>query len=89
MASSNASTAILQPLQVGAIKLPNRVGMSALTRNRAFPTNVPNDTMAEYYRERAAGGAGLIVTEGVLVSQQGYVLPNSITLIHTLIDLFL
>ncbi|KAJ7051874.1 hypothetical protein C8F01DRAFT_1262443 [Mycena amicta] len=45
-------------------------GMSALTRNRASKT-VPNDIMREYYVQRAQGGAGLIVTEGVLITRQG------------------
>lgn len=29
--------------------------------------------MVEYYRQRAAGGAGLIIAEGILIFQQGYV----------------
>lgn len=44
--------------------------MSALTRNRA-PGTVPNDLMKEYYVQRAA--AGLIVSEGTLVTRQGYI----------------
>lgn len=46
--------------------------MSALTRNRA-PNTVPSDLMAEYYVQRTLGGAGLIVSEGILVTRQGYV----------------
>ena len=45
--------------------------MSAMTRDRALPRDVPNDVMLEYYTQRAKGGAGLIVTEGVLISRQG------------------
>ncbi|OJA16878.1 hypothetical protein AZE42_13866 [Rhizopogon vesiculosus] len=45
--------------------------MSALTRSRSVPTNVPNDINLEYYTQRARGGAGLITTEGTLISQQG------------------
>jgi 2,4-dienoyl-CoA reductase-like NADH-dependent reductase (Old Yellow Enzyme family) len=68
-----SSTSVLfEPLQLGAITLRNRVTMSALTRSRSVPTNVPNEVNEEYYRQRAAGGASLIVTEGILVSQQGY-----------------
>jgi 2,4-dienoyl-CoA reductase-like NADH-dependent reductase (Old Yellow Enzyme family) len=47
-----------------------RAGMSALTRNRSS-ANVPNEIMRQYYEQRAAGGAGLIVTEGTLVTRQG------------------
>lgn len=45
--------------------------MSALTRDRSVPDDVPNATNVEYYKQRAEGGAGLIVTEGALVSKQG------------------
>ncbi|KAF7364076.1 Artemisinic aldehyde Delta(11(13)) reductase [Mycena sanguinolenta] len=44
--------------------------MSALTRNRS-PATVPNDLMLKYYVQRAEGGAGLIVSEGILVTRQG------------------
>ena len=63
---------LFQPLQLGDITIKNRIGMSALTRNRA-PNTVPSDLMAEYYIQRTLGGAGLIVTEGTLVTRQGYV----------------
>lgn len=63
---------LLSPIQLGNVNLRNRVIMAALTRNRSVPTNVPNEVNVEYYKQRAAGGAGLIVTEGALVSQQGY-----------------
>ncbi|KIK54938.1 hypothetical protein GYMLUDRAFT_176401 [Collybiopsis luxurians FD-317 M1] len=68
--SSNKTAALFQPLQLGAITLRNRVLMSALTRNRALPTNVPNSLMVEYYRQRAQS-AGLVVSEGALICQQG------------------
>ena len=45
--------------------------MSALTRDRSVPTNVPNHVNLEYYEQRAKGGAGLIVSEGILIVQQG------------------
>lgn len=66
-----ALQALFQPLQLGPITLRNRVFMSPMTRGRSVPTNVPNDINVEYYRQRAAGGAGLIVTEGVIITQQG------------------
>ena len=62
---------LFSELQVGAVKIRNRIAMSALTRSRSVPTNVPNAVNVEYYTQRAAGGTGLIVTEGTLVSRQG------------------
>jgi len=50
--------------------------MSALTRNRSVPTNVPNSTNLEYYQQRAKS-AGLIITEGILITQQGSEWPHA------------
>lgn len=57
--------------------------MSALTRNRA-PGTIPNDLMQEYYVQRS--GAGLIVTEGILVSRQGYEANSRMNMISQLIE---
>ncbi|KAG6855753.1 hypothetical protein H0H87_011314 [Tephrocybe sp. NHM501043] len=69
-------SALLSPLKVGSITIRNRVAMSALTRNRALGT-IPNDIMVEYYGQRAAGGAGLIASEGVLITRQGTEWPHA------------
>ncbi|KAF9523768.1 flavoprotein NADH-dependent oxidoreductase [Crepidotus variabilis] len=61
---------LFTPIQVGTHTIQNRIGMSALTRNRADGT-YPTDLMKEYYLQRVQGGTGLIVTEGILVSRQG------------------
>jgi 2,4-dienoyl-CoA reductase-like NADH-dependent reductase (Old Yellow Enzyme family) len=45
--------------------------MAALTRSRNGPGLAPTDIMVEYYRQRAAGGVGLIISEGLLISRQG------------------
>ncbi|KAK1219809.1 hypothetical protein PQX77_017473 [Marasmius sp. AFHP31] len=62
---------LFQPLKIGSLTLKNRVVMSALTRNRSVHNTTPNEVNVEYYRQRARGGAALIVTEGTLVSPQG------------------
>ncbi len=59
---------LLNPCKLGAIDLKNRIVMSPMTRSRAI-NNIPNDLMAEYYRQRA--GAGLIITEGTSPSPDG------------------
>ncbi|KAJ7173495.1 flavoprotein NADH-dependent oxidoreductase [Mycena filopes] len=68
------SSTLFTPLQLGSVTIPNRLGMSALTRNRS-PSTVPNELMKQYYEQRAAGGAGLIVSEGVLITRQGGQFP--------------
>jgi N-ethylmaleimide reductase len=61
---------LLQPFRLGVLTLPNRVVMAPLTRNRAtHGSDVPNELAATYYRQRAS--AGLIVSEGTQISQQG------------------
>jgi N-ethylmaleimide reductase len=54
--------------KLGSTSLQNRVVMSPMTRSRAIG-NIPNDLMADYYRQRS--GAGLIITEGTSPSPNG------------------
>ncbi|HQT25977.1 MAG TPA: alkene reductase, partial [Burkholderiales bacterium] len=63
------------PLNLGEIKLSNRVVMSSLTRNRAGEGNVPTALMAEYYRQRAT--AGLILTEATPICPEGHGYPRT------------
>lgn len=60
---------LFDPLQMGAVKLSNRIVMSPLTRARASQDRVPNDLMRTYYCQRAT--AGLIIAEATSVSPQG------------------
>ena len=59
---------LFTPEKVGSIEVKNRVVMSPMTRCRALG-NIPNELMAEYYRQRS--GAGLIITEGTAPSPNG------------------
>jgi N-ethylmaleimide reductase len=61
-------TTLFDPLQVGALALPNRIVMAPLTRNRA-PDGVPTPLMATYYAQRAS--AGLLISEATAITQQG------------------
>ena len=56
--------AFYQPLNVGNLTLKNRVVMAPMTRQFS-PGGVPTEDVAGYYRRRAEGGAGLVITEGV------------------------
>ncbi len=61
--------ALLRPVALGDLRLPNRVVMAPLTRCRATnEERVPTDLHAAYYAQRAS--AGLIITEGVWVSER-------------------
>ncbi|PKF60247.1 alkene reductase [Psychromonas sp. psych-6C06] len=64
---------LFQPLQLGILKLKNRIVMPPMTRSRATqPGNEANEMMATYYAQRAS--AGLIIAEGTQISAlgQGY-----------------
>ncbi|MDO8706118.1 MAG: alkene reductase [Sulfuricaulis sp.] len=58
---------------LGPLKLPNRLVMCPLTRNRATD-NIPNALMAQYYAQRAS--VGLIITEGTSPSPNGLGYPR-------------
>src|SRR5665213_2734392 len=61
---------LFDPLQLGALALPNRIIMAPLTRSRAIPdTRVPTPLQVEYYRQRAS--AGLIFSEATSVTAMG------------------
>ena len=59
---------LFDPLTIGTIELPNRIVMAPLTRNRS-PGAVPTALVATYYQQRAS--AGLLISEGTAISQQG------------------
>jgi N-ethylmaleimide reductase len=61
-------TELLSSYKLGTINLKNRIVMAPMTRSRAIG-NIPNESMAAYYRQRS--NAGLIVTEGTSPSPNG------------------
>ncbi|MFC9786306.1 NADH:flavin oxidoreductase [Rhodococcus sp. NPDC127528] len=57
---------LFEPFAVKSLQLNNRFAMAPMTR--AFsPDGIPGDDVAEYYRRRAAGGVGLVITEGTYI----------------------
>jgi N-ethylmaleimide reductase len=67
---SRDPSALFAPFKLGDLKLPNRIVMAPLTRNRAaHGTDAPHDLNALYYRQRAS--AGLLISEASQISQQG------------------
>ncbi|WP_246113789.1 alkene reductase [Streptomyces montanus] len=79
MSTTPKTTTLRQPLLRGidlaGLTLPNRVVMAPTTRARAAgPDLVPTEMHAVYYGQRAS--AGLIVTEGVWISEQAVGFTN-------------
>ena len=62
-------TDIFSSVQLGDIRLPNRIVMAPMTRCRAGSQDEPTDLVVDYYRQRAS--AGLIISEGVQPSIHG------------------
>ncbi|MGA7544798.1 MAG: alkene reductase [Methyloceanibacter sp.] len=60
---------LFSPVEVGPLKLHNRVVMAPLTRSRAGPGNVPTQLNALYYAQRAS--AGLIIAEATQIAPEG------------------
>ena len=70
---------LLQPLDLGFTTLKNRVIMGSM--HTGLEDRFYNyGKLAAFYRERAAGGVGLIVTGGISPNRQGWLLPLGGTL---------
>jgi 2,4-dienoyl-CoA reductase (NADPH2) len=77
--STTTHTHLLRPLNLGFTTLRNRVVMGSMhtgLEDRYY--NYPK--LAAYFRERARGGVGLIVTGGISPDRRGWLLPFGGTL---------
>jgi 2,4-dienoyl-CoA reductase-like NADH-dependent reductase (Old Yellow Enzyme family) len=63
-----STDALFRPFKIGTLELANRIVMAPMTRSFAAE-GVPGDAHANYYRRRAAGGVGLILSEGTVVDR--------------------
>jgi len=77
--SSTIHPHLLQPLNLGFTTLRNRVMMGSM--HTGLEDRFYNySKLAAYFRERAKGGVGLIVTGGISPNRQGWLLPFGGTL---------
>ena len=66
---------LMEPVQIGSLHLKNRLSIAPMTRVSATADGTPTARMVDYYRAFAAGGFGLIITEGTYPDDrfsQGY-----------------
>ncbi len=63
---------LFRPFQLKSLTLPNRIVMAPMTRSFS-PGGIPGSNVTDYYRRRAEGGVGLIVTEGTGIERAGAV----------------
>lgn len=66
---------LFEPVQLGAVQLPNRILMAPLTRRRAAEDGTPTPLIATYYEQRAS--AGLIISEMTVVAATGQAYMNA------------
>ena len=62
--------ALFRPFTLRGLTLANRIVMAPMTRGQA-PDGVPGPANAAYYARRAAGGVGLVITEGTCIDRPG------------------
>lgn len=62
------TSALFTPFRVAGLELKNRFVMAPMTRTRS-PGGVPTPEVAAYYRRRAEGGTGLLITEGTAIDR--------------------
>ncbi len=60
--------ALFQPFTFKGLTLPNRIVMAPMTRSFS-PEGVPGENVVAYYRRRAEGDVGLILSEGTVVDR--------------------
>jgi 2,4-dienoyl-CoA reductase-like NADH-dependent reductase (Old Yellow Enzyme family) len=64
------SNKLFESFSAKGLTLKNRTVMAPMTRTFS-PNYVPNRYVADYYRRRAEGNVGLIITEGTFISHKG------------------
>jgi len=60
---------LFKPFNHPKLQLPNRIVMAPMTRQFS-PNGIPDENVEQYYRRRAEGNVGLIITEGTTVNHK-------------------
>ncbi|OWB85194.1 oxidoreductase activity, acting on other nitrogenous compounds as donors protein [[Candida] boidinii] len=65
-----SQTNLFKPIQVGSVKLENRVVEAPLSRYRNTSDFVATDIMLQNYADRSKNNGGLLITEATFISEQ-------------------
>lgn len=68
MIETSAADVLFRPFTLRSLELGNRIVMAPMTRSSA-PAGIPGPANAAYYRRRAEGGVGLILSEGTVIDR--------------------
>ncbi|MBJ2128310.1 NADH:flavin oxidoreductase [Alteromonas sp. IB21] len=75
------ANALFKPYSQGNLSLTNRIVMAPMTRQFS-PNGIPTADVAAYYKRRAQGGTGLIITEGTTVNDKVATMDGNIPQFH-------
>jgi 2,4-dienoyl-CoA reductase-like NADH-dependent reductase (Old Yellow Enzyme family) len=67
-ARTSSSNSLLIPFHYKSLNMRNRFVMAPMTRNFS-PNGIPTAEVAAYYRRRAEGNVGLILSEGTIINR--------------------
>lgn len=76
-----ATDTLFRPLSIKTLQLKNRIVMAPMTRQFA-PEGVPGKPIVDYYRRRAEGQVGLILSEGTVVNRPASRVEPNIPVFH-------
>ncbi|GAK43930.1 NADH:flavin oxidoreductase/NADH oxidase [Tepidicaulis marinus] len=72
---------LFSPFTFNGLTVPNRIAMAPMTRQFS-PGETPGEDVATYYRRRAEGGTGLIITEGTTVADPVATMAENVPAFH-------
>lgn len=78
---SAATDVLFQPFEIKSLTMQNRIVMAPMTRTFS-PSGVPKQNVADYYKRRAAGEVGLILSEGTVVDRPASKNEEAIPFFH-------
>lgn len=76
-----AADPLFRPFALKSLSLKNRVVMAPMTRSFS-PSHIPGENVAGYYRRRAEGQVGLILSEGVGVARPASLNDPNVPFFH-------
>ncbi len=79
--SSTSHDVLFRPFTCKSMTIKNRIVMAPMTRGFA-QDGLPGETHVDYYRRRAEGGIGLILSEGTVIDRPNARNENGIPFFH-------
>jgi len=79
---STVTPGLFTPFALGSLLASNRFVMAPMTREFS-PQGTPAADAVRYYRRRAEGGTGLIITEGICVVDPAAAASTRVPVLHT------